>query len=429
MKSNYVVLASALLISIGTFAQKEQIKAAEKALKSGSPSVALTSLKEAEPLITSATPDEKAQYYYVKGNAHLELANKNVESGKNYTDAANAYVTLMDIEKQAGKSKYSKLAEINQLTVLSGLKNAAFDDYKKEKYKEASDLFYSVYTLDKTNTDFLYNASNSAYKAELNDKAVTLLKELIAINYTGERTDYVALDKLTKQKEYFDSEKSRDEGVKSNKYEQPSEEKVISKRGEIYKQLAGILVKQGKMEEAKTAFTEAKAANPNDPYLALSEANLYYQANDMATYQKLITAILEKDPNNKDLIYNLGVVSYNNKDYDNALKFYTRVTEIDQSYSNAFFYLAAINIDKATAILDTMSKLGTSAADNKKYDMLKKQRDDLLVVIKGNLEKVVALDDANIDAKISLASVYNALEMPAEAKAMKEKIKAQEAKQ
>ena len=35
MKSKYVILASALLISVATFAQKDQIKNAEKALKSG----------------------------------------------------------------------------------------------------------------------------------------------------------------------------------------------------------------------------------------------------------------------------------------------------------------------------------------------------------------------------------------------------------
>ena len=55
MKSKYVILASALLISVATFAQKDQIKAAEKAMKGGNSQEAATILQGAESLITNAT--------------------------------------------------------------------------------------------------------------------------------------------------------------------------------------------------------------------------------------------------------------------------------------------------------------------------------------------------------------------------------------
>lgn len=51
MKSKYVLLASVLLISVATFAQKDQIKAAEKAFKGGKSQEAVTILAEAESLI------------------------------------------------------------------------------------------------------------------------------------------------------------------------------------------------------------------------------------------------------------------------------------------------------------------------------------------------------------------------------------------
>ena len=53
MKSKYVMLASAMLISVATFAQKEQIKAAEKALKGGNSQEAATILQGAESLLTN----------------------------------------------------------------------------------------------------------------------------------------------------------------------------------------------------------------------------------------------------------------------------------------------------------------------------------------------------------------------------------------
>lgn len=423
MKNSYIAIASALLLSTAAFAQKDQIKAAEKALKSGSAAIALTSLAEAATLLANAKDEEVAQFYYLKGSAHLDLAKKHVEAGKNYVEAAKAFQVLFDTEKKSGKSKYTKLGEVGLMSIESGLKQSAFKDYQDKKYAEAGKKFYALYNLDPKQTDFLYNASNATYLAEDDAQALIYLNELIAKGYTGERTDYTAVNKLTKEKVYYDSLKARDEAVKRNEVEQPGEDKVLSKQGDIYRQLASILVKQGKVEEAKAAYAEARKRNATDPYLALSEANLYYQTKDLATYQKLITQILEKDPDNKDLIFNLGVVSYTNKNYDDAEKFFNRVIAIDPKYGNAYFNLAAIKIDAASRMLDDMNKLGTTAAENKKYDAMKKQRDELLVSIMNLLEKTVELDPANDDAKLSLASVYSALEMTAKAKAMKAQVK------
>ena len=105
MKSKYVVLAAALLASMGTFAQKDQIKAAEKALKNGNSAEAISVLTQTESTIGAAEPAEKAQFYFVKGNAHLDLSNKKVEFAKNLSSAAKAYQEVLLIEKASGKSK------------------------------------------------------------------------------------------------------------------------------------------------------------------------------------------------------------------------------------------------------------------------------------------------------------------------------------
>jgi hypothetical protein len=66
MKSKYVILTSVLLITVAAFAQKDQIKAAEKALKKGESQEAATILQGAESLIANATDAEKAQFFFVK---------------------------------------------------------------------------------------------------------------------------------------------------------------------------------------------------------------------------------------------------------------------------------------------------------------------------------------------------------------------------
>lgn len=429
MKNKYVIMAAALLISISTFAQKEQIKAAEKALKNSNAVEAKKILTDAEPLIANATEEEKAQFYSVKGNVYLQLAKSNVDSGKNYSEALKAYQVVFDTEKKSGKSKYSKPAEVQKLLVINGLKSAAYEDYKNKNFKGASDKYYELYQSDNTQTDFLYNASNAALGAKEYDLALTYLEELKRINYSGETTYFIAVSKVNGREDFYSTKKERDAAVSLGTHEKPTDELVPSKRGEIYRNIALILIQKGQIEEAKKAIQEARIANPNDDSLILSEADLYLKTKDIDTYKKLITEVLEKNPNNFELIFNLGVVSYTNKDFVNAEKYYLRVIELNPNYANAYFNMSALKIDQATTMLDNMNKLSTSAADNKKYDAMKKERDALLVVIQGYLEKTIALDDSNIDAKQALVTVYNALEMSAKAKALKENIKAQESKQ
>src|SRR6187431_2185202 len=110
MKSRYLIIASALFLSMASIAQKNEIKAAEKALKAGNSSEAVTILTGAEQLTANAPEAEKAQFLFVKGNAHLDLAKKNVEADKNLSLAAKAYQELLEVEKTSGKQKYSTQA-------------------------------------------------------------------------------------------------------------------------------------------------------------------------------------------------------------------------------------------------------------------------------------------------------------------------------
>ena len=74
-----------------------------------------------------------------------------------------------------------------------------------------------------------------------------------------------------------------------------------------------------------------------------------------------------------------------------------------------------------------MNKLGTSAKDMKRYEVLKSKREELFKSIIPYLQKAVELDPKNIDVSKTLLNVYSALEMMPESKALKEKIKEIEA--
>ena len=423
MKSNYVLLASALLLSVATFAQKDQIKAAEKALKAGNAQEAITILQGAESASATAPDAEKAQFCFVKGNALLALANKNEDTDKNLSAAAKAYQDLLAIEKASGKAKFSAQASTSIIDIKYKLINNAIADSKAEKHAAGASKLYDAYLLDKKDTINLYYAASTYVNAKEYDKAYNAYEELKKLNYSGKATNYFAVNKVNGEEQLFTTAKERDQMVKLGTHEKPRTEEVTSKRGEIYKNMALILVQNGKVAEAKKAVAEARAANPDDKSLILTEANLYLDTKDYDTYKKLITEVLAHSPNDADLVFNLGVISYNAKNLVDAEKYYKRAIEIKPDYVNAYLNLAILKLDADKKLFEEIQKLGNSEKDNKRYEVLKKQREAVFTSALPYLEKASELDGTNEEVKGTLLSVYRALEMTEKAKALKAKMK------
>jgi tetratricopeptide (TPR) repeat protein len=423
MKSKYVILASALLISVATFAQKDQIKAAEKALKGGNSQEALTILQGAESVMANATDSEKAQYFFVNGNTLLDLANKKVDTGKNLSLAAKSYQDLLAVEKVSKRDKYSEQATKSIFDIKYKLINSAIEDSKSEKHADGAKKLYDAYLLDKKDTINLYYAASTYVNAKQYEESLKLYYELKTLNYSGKGTSYLAMNKLTGQEDLYSTANERDMAIKIGTHEKPRTELIPSKRGEIYKNIALILVQDGKKDEAKKAISDARKTNPEDISLILTEANLYLETKDFDTYKKLIAEVLEKNPNDADLVFNLGVLSANAKNPIEAEKYYKRVMEINPKYINAYINLAALKLDDEKGIIDEMNKLGTSTKDMKRYDELKIKRQNLFRSTIPTLQKAVELDPANVDVAKTLLNVYSALEMTAEYKALKATIK------
>jgi tetratricopeptide (TPR) repeat protein len=304
--------------------------------------------------------------------------------------------------------------------------NSAIEDTRTNKTIDGANKLYEAYLLDKKDTINLYYAASTYVNGKDYATALNLYGELKTLNYSGKGTSYLAVNKLTGQEDLYSSAKDRDLAVKLGTHEKPKTEAIPSKRGEIYKNIALILVDQGKIEEAKKAISDARKANPEDSSLALAEANLYLQTKDFETYKKIIAEILEKSPNDAGLVFNLGVISANAKNAVDAEKYYKRVMEIDPNYLNAYINLAALKLEDEKVIIDEMNKLGNSEKDMKRYNVLKTKRENLFKSAIPYLQKAYDIDPKNIDVAKTLLNVYSALEMP-EYKALKVKVKELEA--
>jgi tetratricopeptide (TPR) repeat protein len=186
--------------------------------------------------------------------------------------------------------------------------------------------------------------------------------------------------------------------------------------------VALILIETGKIEEAKTAISEARKENPTDDGLIVSEADIYLKLNDIPTYQRLIKEALDKNPNDAVLIFNLGVTSANNKQYDEAEKYYKKVIEIDPKYVDAYLNLSDAMLKPDQKMVDEMAKLGYTEKDQKRFDVLKVERQKLFNKVLPYLEKAHELKPDNKEVINGLITVYKFLERMDKVKEMKAKL-------
>jgi tetratricopeptide (TPR) repeat protein len=407
MKSKYVILASVVMMSVGTFAQKDQLKAAEKALKGGNSQEVITILASADSVMENAIDADKAKYFSIKGNAYLDLANKSIDTDKNLSLAAKAFQDLIAVEKKSGKEKYSAQAVVSVREIKGKLINGAIADSKIDKHSDSAKKLYDAYLLDRNDTINLYYAASTYINAKDYDAALKAYQELNAQKFTGKVTNYFAVNKVNNEEEMFATLAERDRMVKLGSHEKPRNEMIPSKAGEIAKNITLILVQNGKTEEAKLAVKEARKSNPEDVSLIMTEANLYLETKDFETYKKLVSEVLEKNPNDANLVFNLGVLSANAKNSIDAEKYYARAIEIDPKYVNAYINSAALKLEGEKVIIDEMNKLGNSPKDIKRYNELKQKRQNLFKSTIPSLEKALELEPLNNDVAKTLLNVYS----------------------
>ena len=443
MKSKLILLVLAMMVSVATFAQKDELKTLKKIYakeKTSDADIAeyKATLSKAETLVVSSTEDDKVYFGFYKAMSPVLELNLVMSKPENITNAGLIlnYLTVENVnqlvvnlnatlafEKKSGKQVYTKKIEETITSFKPMLVNFAVALANESKFKEAAVILHSIFELDKKDTEKLYYAASYAVNSKDYVLALQYYQELKALNYTGEGITYYATNKESQKEESFNSKQERDIYVKGGTHEKPRDEKIPSKRPEIFKNIALILVELGKSDEAKAAIQEARKESPEDVSLIITESDLYLKANDMVTYKRLISEALEKNPNNADLVFNLGVISYNNKEFVDAEKYYLKAIEINPKYTNAYLNLAILKLDSEKSLIEKMNKLGTSPAEMKKYDVLKKQREDVYKSAIPSLQKVTELDPENVEAIKTLIGVYNALEMTAEAKLLKDKLK------
>ena len=356
-----------------------------------------------------------AQYYYYATKIYTEI--------KSFKLAKNSLEELMSINPSyynaEMKLDYKNLEEI----LVVALVNAAVADNSSKKWMEGVDKLLLAYDMDKENNiDYLYFAASGAVNAENFDLALEYYLQLKEKNYTGIKDEYFitnvesGVEEKVTETEYKIYQSSKE-------YMNPRIGQTESRYPEIVKNIALIYVKKGEDELAIEAINEARSIQPDDLYLILNEADLYIRLSNNASddnlrsqyrlkFKEIMTLAVEKDPENGILYYNLGIISSEQGESDDAKSYFEKAIEFKPDYTDSYVAIVNILLQEQTVIIGEMDKIAMSnkRSDIAKYDQLKEDLNEVWRKCIPYCEKALEYDPNDVEVLKLLSQFYYKLD-------------------
>ena len=394
MIKKILVLIFILTLSL-THGQKKELKKAIKLFEAGDVKGAKDLLDISSSLFEGVDVKITNQKLYLEGR--ISQANKNFQL---------AYDKFKAFSASGGKD----LNYDNQIeTLTSDIVNSAIEDNAEKRFETATAKLYLAYEINpEKNKDYLYYAASSSVNSRDFDTALKFYNLLKEIKYDGIVTKYLAKSVETGEDEEFPSKSEYDLYKKTKQYTDFREELTESRYPEIIKNIALIYAQLGDNENAMKAVKEARERDPKDLNLILTEANLYIQLKENDRFEALMNEAIEQDPNNATLYFNLGVISAQRGDKEKASGYYRKAIEIDPSFESGYLNLVTLILEGENTIVEEMNNLGTSRADNARYDELKLKREGLYKECVPILEKLIEVSK-NKEAIKTLMNIYGTL--------------------
>jgi tetratricopeptide (TPR) repeat protein len=365
-----LILSATLLLSVATFAQKDELKVLKKIYAKDEISEKdLEAYKTASDALQGLASEESDKVYakfYKVMYPTVVLASKGAKVTPQdqmnlYTsEFIKEYGTTIDetiaFEKKSGKKIYTDDLIEEKTVFKKNLITFAFSLNTAKKYKDAAVVFYNVYLFDKKGEGkSLQNAAVLAVQGEDYASALKYYEELLASDYLENGIIYYAINKATGIEEEISSREERTKFISLNLYEKPRDFKVSNNKPEFMRVLAILYRQNNDFDKAKEIYAKARVLAPENEDLKKGEFDLYF---------------------------NLG---YNGLNEEEKL----------------------------------VNEINASRGDKKKYDELMAKRKAMFLSTIPNFEKAYALNPDDENTKSILKMAYEATGQPEKAKAIK----------
>ena len=405
--NKYIVIILAFLFASVTYAQKKELKFAERNIKSEDFSAAKQNIQLAEKLASQMDAKTTIKYHYLKGVANYANGGSNIAESSVALENLNKAI---DLESTSSTKVYTPKAKELRIAMLNRFVEDSRNGIENNDLKSAYLNLEMSYRVSPNDTLYLYNAALVATENKDFDQALLFYNELIDLDFTGITTNYYAIEKATGEEQGFQSPKQRELFIKAGTHENPTDVEQESVEMNVFRSMAAIYKNKKDYEKSLSFIEKAKNINEDDINIVLLESNIRWEIGDVESYEKLITRAIKIEPDNVDLHFNLGVISSDKGDNEKAMYHYNNAIEIDSTYTKAHLNAAALILKKEQSIIEEMNSLGTSNADYNRYDELKIVREDLYKSAIPYLESVYELDNNNLSAVRTLRNIYSAID-------------------
>ena len=363
-----------------------------------------------DKFVTSAAT-ALSQKSYDEAKADIDKAMSSPETNtkpKALYTKAQIYFTLQQIEKYAALKPYREATQA--LIKLAEVK----PDYEKEEV--SNNLAFGAFMYFNDANVAFNDADKSKPGDKKLDEAIEWYKQTIKIHDLGggKRFEKFArrttFDTVAANAQLYMARSAYYQGNLEEGINQMNKVKSnpITKSSDSYLTLLKAYSEYNAANANKLAtaemetIQEARVAFPNDANIRNTEMNYYLKNGKMADLVKKIEDGLKSDPANGDMNFNVALLyqgmaspkegakpanatELNNK----AEAAFKKAVAASPESANYLYNFGALYFNMAYDVNEQMNKQGTSPAEMKKYDELKKQRNAYFDQAKPMMEKAV----------------------------------------
>lgn len=170
----------------------------------------------------------------------------------------------------------------------------------------------------------------------------------------------------------------------------------------MYLYMANLYQKEEMTDEYLAIVKKGRKIYPENSDLIVYELNYYLRNNKYEEAENNLKLAIEKEPDNKQLHFSLGVVYDNLGRRDDAKMAYEKAIEIDPNYFDAVFNLGAMYFNQGVE----MNNAANDITDNKKYNAARAEAKKVFEQARPFLEKAHELDPTDASAIVSLSQLY-----------------------
>lgn len=393
----YSVAAAMVALSMGSFAQKANIKATDNALYE--PVDLVEARKNIEPAMTHPETSNQAKTFNLAGKTYFlsykELAGQKNPAIKDYLlKSTDAYFKAWDLDQAPNEKGKVKPA------------------YAKEIKSKLTQL-----------QEFLIGEGNNCYTSQDYKGAVALWKKYMeipnspAMAGTPKDSIYNDIYFFTINAALLDEDLKKKEAVAMMEDFKNVDHKDASK---MYDWLYQSYIESGDTVKAVSTLKDGIAKYPNNDYLLNSLINYYVSSNKVDDAVKYLDEAIAKNPKNIQYYLVKGNSLMRAKEFDKAISAFNSALTVDSNNFEAYSGIGAVYMMKGQDLYNEAGKIPVK--QKAKYDAAVKTAKAEFQKAVEPLEKAHSIDAKNFGNLQMLRSVYMQLNQGAKADAIQKEI-------